>query len=141
MAKAKKTNIKKEKQSSKKAKTNPKKAPHKDVMDLQQLDGKLYNRKGVRSIDELLEIHTTPYNTHDVKEYELQLDRMNTSDLQTHAVKVGVLPKEDRRILIKTLIRQFQVANSSQLNIAQPVNLIGDKKLTQETLDILAEGR
>src|SRR6266446_4999347 len=103
MAKAKKTNIKKEKQSSKKTNARPKNASQKNVVDLQQLDGKLYNRKGVRSIDELLEIHTTPYNTHDVKEYELQLDRMNTSDLQTHAVKVGVLPNPARRILIQTL--------------------------------------
>ncbi len=141
MAKAKNTNkTQKEKSVSKKTKARPQKAPQKDIMDLQQLDGKLYNKKGVRSIDELLGLHTTPYNTHDVKEYELQLDHMNTSDLQTHAVKVGVLPKEDRRILIKTLIRQFQLANSSQLNTAQPINLT-NKKLTQETIDILAEGR
>ena len=132
--------IKKSTRATQRSKDRLKDAPMKSAIQLQQLDGKLYNKHNVRSIDELLGETTNKYKTHDVKEYEAQLNRMNTSDLQTHAVTVQVMPKENRTLLIKLLVKQFQINNSTGANVAQPVTPSG-KPITQETLDILAEGR
>jgi hypothetical protein len=135
---AKKEKSKKEKTVSKKEKKTEAKPA--DLVKMQQLDGKNYNKKGVKSLDELLEEKSSVYSTADIKEYEADLNKKNTSDLQAHAARVGVLPKEDRRLLIKILLKQFAVANSSILNQARQIPT-NKKPISQEALDILAEGR
>ena len=122
------------------SKERAKKGPQKEITEMQQIDGKNYNKKGVRSIDELLGETNNQYNTHDVKQYEAQLNNMNISDLQRHAASVQIMPKEDRRLLIKLLIKQFQINNSASNNLARQIPTIS-KPISQETLDILAEGR
>ena len=112
----------------------------KTVIDLQQADGKLYNKHNVRSLDELLGIQTTKYSTHDYAAYENQIQAMNTSDLQKHCTQVDVMPNQDRGVMIKRLLKQFRVTNSSYLNTAQTVDPI-HKPISQATLDILSEGR
>lgn len=119
---------------------NIKNGPALDPLVMQQADGKIYNKYGVRSIDELLGISSNKYNTHDVDKYEAQLNEMNTSDLQAHSISLGVLPKEDRRLLVQLLLKQFRIANSAHLNPAQEAPGI-TKKITKETLRILAEGK
>lgn len=114
--------------------------PALDPLVMQQSDGKIYNKHGVRSIDELLGLSSSKYNTHDVDKYEQQLNEMNTSDLQAHSISLGVLPKEDRRLLVQLLLKQFRIANSAHLNPAQEAPGI-TKKITKETLRILAEGK
>lgn len=114
--------------------------PPLDPLMMQQADGKIYNKYGVRSIDELLGLSSNKYNTHDVDKYEAQLNEMNTSDLQAHSIGLGVLPKEDRRLLVQLLLKQFRIANSAHLNPAEEAPGI-TKKITKETLRILAEGK
>ncbi len=116
------------------------KSLQKKLIQMQIADGKLYNKRGVRSIDELLGISSTKYTTRDEGKYDDYINNLNTSDLQAHATKVGVLPNSDRTVLIKRLIKEFKVHNSAFLNTAEAVNPV-TKKITQETLDILAEGR
>lgn len=123
-----------------------KKDPQKKLIELQQADGKLYNKHNVRSIDELLGVVSSKYAVTggkvltDIRQYEEHLTNLNTSDLQAHAAKVGVMPNHDRNILVKRLLKEFRISNSGALNTAQPVNPIS-KKIRQETLDILSEGR
>lgn len=115
-----------------------KKVVEKDIAKLKQADGKIYNKYNVKSIDELLGETNRKYLTKDVKEYESWLRARNTSDLQKHAIEVQVLPKEDRELLIRTLIKQFHVNHSAESNT---VSRIDQKPVSQEVLDILAEGR
>jgi hypothetical protein len=130
---------KKEKKAKITKTTEEAKQEIRDVVQIQQIDGKLYNKRGAKSLDELLGEQVFKYSTRDPKDYEGQLNRMNTSDLQAHAAKVGVLPKDDRRLLIKILMKQF-MSNLSSLNAASAPQVSG-KKISEETLRILAEGR
>lgn len=115
-------------------------APQKDITDLQQVDGKLH-KTGARDIYEIMgDKNPNKYGTSDIKDYEKKLNGMNTSDLQKHAASVQVLPREDRRLMIKLLLKQFQIDNSGILNFAQPLG-VSQKKMSQQALDILAEGR
>ena len=50
----------------------------------------------------------TRYGTTDVNDYIKQLDAMNTSDLQTHAHKIGLIPVDDRVTITKKLIYEFK---------------------------------
>ena len=111
-----------------------------DIVQLIQQDGKLYNKKNVKSLDELLGEEVGKYSTSNIKEYESMLDTMNTSDLQRHAISVQILPKEDRKLLVKLLLKQFQINNSVKLNKAKEIP-ISQKPISQEVLDILSEGR
>jgi len=127
-------------QTPKRGKGRPKKvAPSDDMLEMQQLDGKSYNKHNVQSIDELLGETNHRYDTHDIKAYEEKLNRMNTSDLQRHAISVQILPKENRALLIKLLLKQFQVNNSGY--IKTPPTLGAEKPISQEVMDILGEGR
>lgn len=115
------------------------KKPSDEMLDRQQLDGKLYNKHNVKSLDELLGETNHKYDTHDIKEYEVKLNRMNTSDLQRHAISVQILPKDNRQLLIKLLLKQFQITNSGY--VKTPPTLGTEKPISQEVMDILAEGR
>lgn len=121
-------------------KSRPKQNLQKKLIQMQMADGKMYNKHGVKSIDELLGISTNKYKIIDDKEYEKYIDRLNTSDLQAHATKVGVLPNQDRNVLTKRLLKEFKLHVSSLTNTAQDVNTF-PKKIKQEVLDILAQGR
>jgi hypothetical protein len=116
------------------------KSLQKKLIQMQIADGKLYNKRGVKSIDELLGISSNKYLTRDETRYENYISNLNTSDLQTHATQVGVLPNQDRSVTIKRLLKEFRIHNSGFLNTAEAVNPI-KKKIRQETIDILAEGR
>jgi len=106
----------------------------------QMADGKLYNKHGVKSIDELLGLSAGKYNTHDLQKYEDYLAGLNTSDLQAHATRVGVMPNQDRNILLKRLVKEFRVSNSGYINTAKTGTQFS-KPISKRTLDILGEGR
>lgn len=126
-------------QPVKRGKGRPKKAPSDEIVKLQQIDGKVYNKRNVQSIDELLDETHHKYDTHDIKEYEAKLQNMNTSDLQRHAISVQILPKENRVLLIKLLLKQFQMTNSGY--VKTPASVGVEKPISQEVMDILGEGR
>ena len=112
----------------------------KSVIEFQQTDGKIYNKYGVKSIDELLGESKSRYKTHDIAAYEKMVSEMNTSDLQNHATTVDVMPNQDRNVLIKRLLKQFKVTNSNYFNTSQTQDPL-KKQINKNTLDILAEGR
>ncbi len=49
----------------------------------------------------------TKYGTMDKDEYQKRLDDMNKSDLQAHAGKMGLVPTDDRGLLTKKLLQEF----------------------------------
>lgn len=124
----------------------PRKTPKpkkKTLLEMQMADGKVYNKRGVKSLDELLHISSGKYNLAEhpnTQTYEQYLNGMNVSDLQAHAVKVGVLPNNDRSILVKRLLKEYNLNNSqSSATALAPVTF--SKKIKQETIDILSQGR
>ena len=51
---------------------------------------------------------TSKYNTMDEETYKDKLDGMNLSDLQAHATRIGLIPIDDRNMLISRLTREFK---------------------------------
>jgi len=48
------------------------------------------------------------YKTSNVEEYTDSLEKMSLSDMQNHAIEVGLTPSSERTHLKKTLIREFK---------------------------------
>lgn len=114
-------------------------APRKTIIQA-QLDGKLYNKRGVKTLDELLGEKVERYQHKTVEDYKNFLDDLNLTDLQEHATKVGVLPKEDRNVLIKVLIKQYELVTSDYFNVVERQSNF-PKKISKNTEKILGEGR
>ncbi len=65
------------------------------------------------SIYDVLGMKATPYGTTDEPEYRKKINSMNLSDLQSHAMELGLKPSNDRRFLEERLVKQFKVSRSS----------------------------
>lgn len=79
------------------------------------------------------------YGTMDEKVYNQQLVGMNKSDLQAHAIKVGLVPIDDRERLTKTLMHEFRMHVASFRHPKQ--KLAPAAQIPPEVTKILAEGR
>ena len=82
---------------------------------------------------------TSMYGTMDDTEYQLRLDDMNMSDLQSHASRVGIIPIDNRSMLRDRLLREFRkyVSSYQKPIVTQDDSQTADK----ETMKILSEGR
>jgi hypothetical protein len=78
------------------------------------------------------------YGTLDVEEYDNYLKGLVKSDLQSPAVKIGLVPVDNRETLVKRLKQEF-VKYVSQFKGRPSIN--NAKKLSKEVKNILAEGR
>lgn len=81
----------------------------------------------------------TKYKTLDLSEYETSLGEMNLSDLQNHALKLGLVPIDNAQMLKKRLVVAFKVHIAKY---RKPV--VKNNKpieISPETKKILAEGR
>lgn len=78
------------------------------------------------------------YGTLDINKYEEYLANLNKSDIQAHAVKVGLVPVDDRDSLTRRLKQEF-IKYASQFQ-ARP-NLTNSKDISKKSKDILSEGR
>lgn len=78
------------------------------------------------------------YGTLSVEEYEKYINELNRSDLQSHAVKVGLVPIDDRKTLLSRLKREFNKHVSTY-----KVKSLDQKeiKLSKKSKDALSEGR
>tara|TARA_B100000287_G_scaffold259395_1_gene243965 strand:- start:1845 stop:2237 length:393 start_codon:yes stop_codon:yes gene_type:complete len=81
----------------------------------------------------------TRYGTTDVNEYVRKLEDMNTSDLQTHAHKMGLIPVDDRVTVTKKLISEFKryISAYRKPNAPAPKS----SPVSDEVKKILKEGR
>ena len=78
------------------------------------------------------------YSTMNKDEYVSQLNEFNSTDLQYHASTVGVIPVQNREMLQKRLLKEFEKHVASY---QKPASVNKKIKLSKEVEDILAEGR
>jgi len=75
--------------------------------NLNQTHGKLENKP--ITLDQIWgDDGKRKYGTLDADEYNKYLLELNKSDLQAHAVKIGLVPIDDRETLIKRLKSEFR---------------------------------
>ena len=71
-------------------------------------------------------------------EYQKYLKECTKSDLQAHAIKVGLIPVDNRETLVKRLEKEF----NKHVSLYKPVpKTKNNLKLSKSAKDILAEGR
>ena len=80
------------------------------------------------------------YRTMDENEYKQEIDDMNKSDLQAHASKKGLIPIDDKNMLIKRLMEQFR-RHVNQYRAPQDITDNSSEKLTDRDKRTLEEGR
>lgn len=108
-------------------------------------DGKTINNdpdKQPKSLADILGLtKKSPYETTDQAEYEKYLKSMNLSDLQTHSIKIGIVPNTDRENLTRRLAKEFKRHNSSYLGAIEGGMPQMDQEKAEIALKILANGR
>lgn len=77
------------------------------------------------------------YGTLDAEKYSEYLNDLNKSDLQAHAVKIGLVPIDDRNSLVTRLKKEFNKHASQYSARVLPTK----KDISKAAKDILAEGR
>lgn len=78
------------------------------------------------------------YNTLNEEEYKEYLFDLNKSDLQTHALSIGLMSSDNTEILIKRLVGEFQKHISSY---TKPSLKKAEIKISKESKKILEEGK
>lgn len=78
------------------------------------------------------------YGTLDIEKYNSYLDDLNKSDLQAHAIKIGLVPIDDRKTLVTRLKKEFQ-KHVAQFQVKETAKT--NKPLSKSARDILSEGR
>jgi len=95
--------------SSKPAKkSTPKKSAVKKVKDLKVADGRTDLEK-VKDLEELLSVkQVNPFGTTNKEVLEEKMQEMTLTDLQTFAIKIGILPSGSKLSLRNKLLRAFK---------------------------------
>ena len=127
----------KKKQSKKTAKAS--KTAKKPLQSLSQTHGKEEKYKPT-TLDQIWgDTGNTRYGTTDVNEYIKKLENMNTSDIQAHAHKMGLIPVDDRVIITRKLISEFKrYVSAYKAPRDTPKN---SGPVSDEAKKILGEGR
>ena len=84
---------------------------------------------------------TDKYGTMDVAEYAAQINAMNKSDLHKHAVEHSLLPIDNRDILEKRLVKEFEKHVASFEDVKETKFEPKNKSLNKQALDILSNAR
>ena len=78
------------------------------------------------------------YGTLVLAEYQKYLKELTKSDLQAHAIKVGLIPIDNRETLVKRLEKEF----NKHVSLYQPAPITKNNiKLSKTARDILEDGR
>ena len=124
------------KKTTNKGKTS-KKTTTKASKETYQTHGKVENSRPT-TLDQIWgDDGSGKYTTMKVEEYREQLSEMTRADIQTHATKLSVVPVENREMLVKRLVREFEkhVASYNRPASAKPT------AMSKEGLRILSEGK
>jgi hypothetical protein len=81
------------------------------------------------------------FGTLNEEEYETELGGYSKTDLFAHAAKVGIVPVDNRELLEKRLIREFQRHVLSYRKPKQVSPLVEQEALSKKVKKILEEGR
>jgi hypothetical protein len=124
----------KRKTSSKKSKASSKKIMQTHAMEEKQQFEKT-------TLDQIWgDEGSSKYGTLNEEEYSSQIKAMNKSDLHSHAIKLGVLPVENRELLTNRLVREFK---KHILSFKKPKQTTAQKPqdVSSKVKSILAQGR
>jgi len=128
------------KTSSKKTKATKKKDK---VENLQVADGKNDIEK-IKNLEDLLGVkQTNPFGTTNKEVLEERMHEMTLTDLQTFAIKVGILPSGNKLSLKNKILRSFKshAGAGSGYNIGYNKPLVDpSSKTAEEILKISKEG-
>jgi hypothetical protein len=127
----------------------PKGRPKK-LNSVHQLDGKIddtlkVNPNSPTTLDEIMgEKRSSRYKTTDVEVYAAEISDLNGTDLNRHAISIGIIPHDDKQRLIRNLIARF---NEYHLAYNGPKTTVAEfyqknqPKVSAAVLKILGEGR
>jgi hypothetical protein len=107
-----------------------------------QIDGKAQEnapRTAYGSLDQILGENIGMYSAKSCDEYRAQIVDMNQTDLQSHALKIGLIPVEDRKVLTDRLVQEFERWQTRSL----PQGVVGGRSIgdiDEKTRKILREG-
>jgi hypothetical protein len=128
------------KTSSKKTKATKKKDK---VENLQVADGKNDIEK-IKNLEDLLGVkQTNPFGTTNKEVLEERMHEMTLTDLQTFAIKIGILPSGNKLSLKNKILRSFKshAGAGSGYNIGYNQPLVDpSSKTAEEILKISKEG-
>ena len=109
------------------------------LKDLNQIDAKAENGKPT-TLDQIWgDTGLQKYGTKNFDEYKAYIRSLNRSDIQSHAVKTGILPIDNYEILVARLEREFQRHVTAYQAPAD--NRQKQKKISKDAQRILSEGR
>jgi hypothetical protein len=111
----------------------------KKLKNLKQVDGKKEQFKPT-TLDQLWgDTGISKYKTLDENEYSRQLVDYNKSDLQAHAISMGLVPVDDRERLTQRLIKEFR----KHINNYRTPDTLSSKQgsVSDDVKRILDEGR
>jgi hypothetical protein len=110
----------------------------KKLEDLSQTHGKLEDIQ-YKTLDQIWgDDGSSKYKTSNLQDYLNYLNDLSKSDLQNHASKIGLVPVDNREILVKRLETEFRKYIST---FTTPKNTNNSLDLDKETKDILSEGK
>lgn len=95
---------------------------------------------GPKSIDEILGFRNRKYPFKDINEYKAEIKSMTNSQLNSHAIDIGIKPTGDRDPLIAKLLREFETSFSTFSGAVQNTQSLSEEK-RKKALEILKRGR
>ena len=107
-----------------------------------QLDGKAqdHGSQMLGSLDQIMGESISVYSAGSSEDYISQLAEMNQTDLQAHAYKVGLVPIEDRKVLVERLVKEYRIWASRHAAIRTQNNEVNSSNISEEVRKILREG-
>ena len=110
------------------------------VEELNQTHAKV-EEKQYQTLDQILgDSGSDKYGTFSEDEYWSQLNAMTKSDLQSHAVKMNLIPIDNMKMLRDLLLIEFRRHNNSYLKVSGTKRVL-DNDVSDAAKRILAEGR
>ena len=98
-----------------------------------------------KSVYEICGMKDSTYRTNDPAKYEAFLREMNLADLQNHSYEMGLLPTDNRNLMLDKLMREFRIKNSAYSGATIPQtnydHIKNDPVLAKKVADILSQGR
>ena len=98
-----------------------------------------------KSVYEICGMKESVYRTNEPAKYEAFLREMNMADLQNHSYEMGLLPTDNRGLMLDKLMREFRIKNSAYSGATIPQNsfehIKNDPVLAKKVADILSQAR
>lgn len=139
MAAKNKTTVKVKKKATVKRKQTKAKSEKKEMIQTHAMEEEAEFEK--TSLDQIWgDTGLSKYGTQDESQYTGKIRSMNRSDLHAHAIKLGVLPIDNRELLTTRLIREFKKYILAYRKPKQS-DLKKDLKVSRRSRSILAEGK